>query len=128
MGRRLEVDAPAELTLSGDRLRLEQALGNLVQNALRHGGGCVRLCARHVDGRTELGVSDEGAGLPEPFIAHAFDRFSRADQAHGGGGAGLGLAIVDAIARAHHGTARAANGERTEVWLSLPQHLYTEVE
>jgi signal transduction histidine kinase len=48
--------------------------------------------------------------------------FSRADECHSGGGAGLGLAIVDAIARAHGGTASASNGaaQRTEVSLTLP--------
>jgi signal transduction histidine kinase len=120
-GRQLELDAFGELTLSGDRLRLEQALGNLVENALRHGGGCVHLDARLLDRRIELRVSDEGSGFPDCLVGRAFDRFSRAEDAHSGSGAGLGLAIVDAIARAHGGTASAANGRRTEVWLSLPQ-------
>ncbi|MEA2422334.1 MAG: hypothetical protein QOF55_1433 [Thermoleophilaceae bacterium] len=123
-GRRLEVDAAEHLTLSGDRLRLEQALGNLVENALRHGDGCVRVEALELDGRVRLRVSDEGPGFPDTFVARAFDRFTRADDAHSGGGAGLGLAIVDAIARAHGGTASVANGasrERTEVTLDLPQ-------
>jgi signal transduction histidine kinase len=121
-GRRLEADSSDGLTISGDRLRLEQALGNLVENALRHGAGCIRLEARQADGRVRLGVSDEGPGFPEPFVGQAFDRFSRADTAHGGGGAGLGLAIVDAIARAHGGTARVLDGGsgRTEVALDLP--------
>ena len=56
-----------------------------------------------------LRVSDEGAGFPDDFLPHAFERFSRADVARAGGGAGLGLAIVDAIARAHGGTATAKN-------------------
>jgi signal transduction histidine kinase len=123
-GRRLEVDATEHLTLSGDRLRLEQALGNLVENALRHGNGSVRVEALELDDRVRLRVSDEGPGFPDTFVARAFDRFTRADDAHSGGGAGLGLAIVDAIARAHGGTASVANGasrERTEVTLDLPQ-------
>ncbi|MEA2457966.1 MAG: hypothetical protein QOC95_938, partial [Thermoleophilaceae bacterium] len=123
-GRRLEVDAAEHLTLSGDRLRLEQALGNLVENALRHGNGSVRVEALELDDRVRLRVSDEGPGFPDTFVARAFDRFTRADDAHSGGGAGLGLAIVDAIARAHGGTASVANGasrERTEVTLDLPQ-------
>jgi signal transduction histidine kinase len=121
-GRRLEADSSDGLTISGDRLRLEQALGNLVENALRHGAGCIRLEARQADGQVRLAVSDQGPGFPEPFVGQAFDRFSRADTAHGGGGAGLGLAIVDAIARAHGGTASVLNGGsgRTEVALDLP--------
>src|SRR5207247_7667240 len=120
-GRPLEVDAPAGLRFTGDRLRLEQALGNLVENALRHGDGAVRVEARAVDGRVQLTVSDEGPGFPDAFADRAFDRFTRADPAHSGAGAGLGLAIVDAIARAHGGTASIANGagRRTEVSISL---------
>jgi signal transduction histidine kinase len=116
-GRALEVDTPAELTFSGDRLRLEQALGNLVENALRHGAGAVRLEARAVDGRVELHVRDEGAGLPPEFVPRAFQRFSRLEESRTSGGAGLGLAIVDAIAEAHGGSARA---EGADVWISVP--------
>ena len=69
-----------------------------------------------------LRVSDEGPGFPDDFLPHAFDRFSRADVARAGGGAGLGLAIVDAIARAHGGTATAKNsaGGGASVTLSVP--------
>jgi two-component system, OmpR family, sensor kinase len=117
-GRALELEVDGELVFSGDRLRLEQALGNLVENALRHGDGRIRVEARERGGRVELRVSDQGDGFPDSFVEHAFDRFSRADPAHGGGGAGLGLAIVDAIARAHGGSASVRG--RTVVTLDLP--------
>ena len=122
--RPLEVSAPADLRLTGDRRRLEQALGNLVDNALRHGLGTVRLQAQAHDGVVALAVSDEGAGFAPEFLPHAFERFSRADAARSGGGVGLGLAIVDAIARAHHGRATAANreGAGAIVTVSLPVH------
>jgi signal transduction histidine kinase len=122
-GRPLEVEAPAELELKGDRIRLEQALGNLVENALRHGGGEVRLSARRAPGRTvELHVTDRGTGFGEEFVVRAFDRFTRADEGRSGGGAGLGLAIVDAIARAHEGASGArSEGGLTDVWVALPQ-------
>jgi len=55
-------------------------------------------------------VSDQGAGFPTDFLPRAFDRFSRPDSSRSGGGAVLGLALVDAIVRAHGGTAVAANG------------------
>jgi signal transduction histidine kinase len=116
-GRPLQVDAPAELAFTGDRLRLEQALGNLVENALRHGEGAVRVEACPVDGQVELHVRDEGAGLSAEFAPRAFQRFSRADESRTSGGAGLGLAIVDAIAQAHGGSARA---EGADVWISVP--------
>jgi two-component system, OmpR family, sensor kinase len=108
-GRTLEVVVHEDATFTGDRLRLEQALGNLVDNALRHGAGTVALTATGRDGRVELGVTDEGAGFPDDFLPHAFERFSRVDVARGTAGAGLGLAIADAIARAHGGSAHAAN-------------------
>ena len=102
--------------------RLDQALGNLVDNALRHGAGTVRLEGAVEDGTLELRVSDDGAGFPQDFLPHAFERFSRVDVARTGGGTGLGLAIVDAIARAHGGAAAAANrpGGGAEVTLTLP--------
>ena len=105
-GRALAVAAPAGLALRGDPLRLEQALGNLVDNALRHGAGAVTLSARAVDGGVELAVADAGAGFDPAFARRAFERFSRADPARGRGGSGLGLAIVRAIAEAHGGSAR----------------------
>jgi two-component system OmpR family sensor kinase len=108
--------------LSADRLRLEQAVGNLVDNALRHGGRDVVLRAARRNGSVELHVLDDGAGFPPAFLDHAFERFTRADQARGGDGAGLGLAIVDTVARAHGGSAHAENRESggADVWISLP--------
>ncbi len=107
-GRTLEVDAEA-FSLEGDRLRLEQALGNLVDNALRYGAGTVHLEAARRNGEVELRVADEGLGFAPELMPVAFDRFTRRDEARGDGAAGLGLAIVAAIARAHGGSARAAN-------------------
>ena len=108
--------------LDGDRLRLEQALANLVDNAVRHGGGRASLRAGKRNGSIELHVLDRGTGFPPAFVEHAFERFSRADEGRGGDGAGLGLAIVDTIARAHGGRARAANREKggADVWIELP--------
>jgi two-component system, OmpR family, sensor kinase len=79
----------------------------------------VRIEAERRDGHTELRVSDEGEGFPPEFLPRAFERFARADDARGRGAAGLGLAIVDAVARAHGGTARAANGAVTGAVVSL---------
>jgi two-component system OmpR family sensor kinase len=120
-GRPLETEADGVLELSADRLRTEQALGNLVENALRHGRGRIALVARRQDGHVELHVLDEGPGFSVDIIDHAFEPFRRADPARSGPGAGLGLAIVDVIAHAHGGTARAANRDGgADAWLELP--------
>jgi heavy metal sensor kinase len=121
-GRAIEVGAPVDLALDGDATRLEQALGNVVDNALAHGGGTVRMSATRRNGQVELRVSDEGSGFPGEFLPNAFDRFSRADTARSGGGTGLGLAIASAIAEAHGGSAHAENrdGAGADVWLELP--------
>jgi signal transduction histidine kinase len=109
---------PAGLELRADRLRLEQALGNLLANAVAHGEEPVRLRAEARDGSIELHVEDSGQGLPADFAGRAFERFSRADSARTGAGAGLGLAIVDAVARAHGGSAGASGAD---FWISLPR-------
>jgi signal transduction histidine kinase len=118
-GRALHIDAPEPVSIRGDRIRLEQALGNLVDNAIRHGAGSIRLSATRAPDTIELHVADEGAGFPPDFLEHAFERFSRAGTGHLG--AGLGLAIVQAIAEAHGGTAHAQNRPEggADVWLEL---------
>jgi two-component system OmpR family sensor kinase len=121
-GRPLEVEQADGLSVDADRLRLEQALGNLIDNALRHGEGPIRLSVRHDDLGVELHVSDAGQGFPPQFLGNAFERFSRPDTARAGTGTGLGLAIVEAIAEAHGGTARAANQDSggADVWIVIP--------
>jgi two-component system, OmpR family, sensor kinase len=122
-GRSLELQADDRLELSVDRLRAEQALGNLVENALRHGSGRILLQARRQGGRVELHVRDEGPGFEPDFLERAFEPFTRGDPARVGPGAGLGLAIVDVIARAHGGAAHAANRDGgADAWLALPDH------
>ena len=127
-GRFVEVERGSGAELEGDRERLQQALGNLVDNALRHGTGDVRLHAVERDGLVELHVTDRG-GFDERFLPSAFERFTRADDARTGEGTGLGLAIVDAIARAHGGSAHAANlpGGGADVWITAPR-LLNEVD
>jgi two-component system, OmpR family, sensor kinase len=123
-GRSLVIEPSDGLTVEGDRLRLEQALTNLVENAIEHGGGEVTVRASKEDGGVAIHVEDRGPGFGQDFIGRAFERFSRADPARGGdGGTGLGLAIVEAIARAHRGSAHAANrdGSGADVWIVLPR-------
>ncbi len=122
LGRSLNIDAPPGTTVRADRLRLEQALGNLVDNALREGQGAVNVHARTVNGTTEFTVTDEGTGFPDDLLPTVFERFTRADGVRANGTTGLGLAIVQAIATAHGGSVTAANrpGAGAQVTLSLP--------
>jgi two-component system, OmpR family, sensor kinase len=119
--RSLESGVDDALVVSVDRLRAEQALGNLLENALRHGGGSIRMQARAQDGRVELHVLDEGPGFPPAFLERAFEPFARGDPSRSGAGSGLGLAIVDVIARAHGGSAHVANVDGgADAWIELP--------
>jgi signal transduction histidine kinase len=119
-GRTIEVRAPEGVDVSADPLRLRQAVGNLVDNALRHGSGPVVLDAAPVNGVVELRVSDGGPGFPDDLADRAFERFTRGDAARTRGGAGLGLAIVRAIAEAHGGSADVEAGAPTTVRIRLP--------
>jgi two-component system, OmpR family, sensor kinase len=121
-GQEVEV-RPARAFVDADPLRVEQALANLVENALSHGGGAIDLFAVERDDVVELHVADAGRGFPDGFLDRAFDRFSRADEARSAGGSGLGLSIVALIAQAHGGSAGASNRPEggADVWLSLPR-------
>jgi len=120
-GRRIVVDADDDQQMRADPVRLRQALGNLVDNALRHGDGEIVLRAQRNDGRIDLDVIDGGAGFTPEFAPHAFERFARSDRARTSGGAGLGLAIVLAVAEAHGGGAQILTGPLAgvRVWFPL---------
>lgn len=96
-----------ELELRADRERVLQALANLVQNALRHARGTpeIALSAQRVGDRLELTCRDRGPGVAPEALSKLFDPFWQGTQKRGG--AGLGLAIVRGIARAHGGDVRA---------------------
>jgi signal transduction histidine kinase len=120
-GRPLQAQPAPGVELHADPARVEQALANLVDNALTYGDGPVVLSARADNGTVELHVRDEGAGFPDEFLPRAFERFTRADEARTRGGTGLGLAIAAAVAGAHGGTAHARNVPGgTDVWIALP--------
>jgi signal transduction histidine kinase len=122
-GREIVVDASDSESAELDPLRIEQALGNLIENALRHGGGEVRLSARRDNGATVFEVSDQGPGFPDGFESRAFERFTRADDGRTGGGAGLGLAIARAIAVAHGGEVEISDSgaAATTLRITLPR-------
>ncbi|MET9687899.1 ATP-binding protein [Streptomyces sp. NPDC006514] len=105
----LRLDAQAPVPASGDPARLERALANLVDNALRYARAEVVVRAAAHDGWAVLEVTDDGPGIPEADRDRVFERFVRldADRGRASGGTGLGLAIAREIARAHGGDVRA---------------------
>jgi two-component system, OmpR family, sensor kinase len=111
-GRSLTLLDGSDAWVEADPTRLEQAIGNLVDNALVHGAGPIVLFVEPEGEEVALHVADSGPGLPDAFAPRALDRFSRADEARGAGGAGLGLAIVDLIARGHGGRVELGRNDR----------------
>ena len=118
-GRPIRIESDPDLVIHADPVRLRQALGNLVDNALRHGEGEIFLDARRADGWIEIDVSDEGPGFPPDFAGRAFERFARGDKSRPTEGVGLGLAIVQAIAETHGGTAAIVDDHRATVRIRL---------
>jgi signal transduction histidine kinase len=113
-----------ESTFHADEGRLLQALGNLIDNALKFtpGGGTVRVtAARAGNDAVRIGVIDTGPGMDGAQVAHVFDRFWQARRGDRRG-AGLGLAITRGIVDAHGGRLwlESAPGRGTEAWLELP--------
>lgn len=121
-GIRLRTASTSGATARADPVRLRQAIGNLVANAIRHTplGGTVELHAAH----GEIEVIDTGEGIPAPELPHVFDRFRRVDPSPNRetGGSGLGLAIVRQIVEAHGGTVSLTSepGVRTVARIVLP--------
>ena len=119
-GRGIRVESGPDLLMHADPVRVRQALGNLVENALRHGDGEIVLVARSSAGGIEIDVSDEGVGFPPDLAARAFERFARGDRTRTNEGIGLGLAIVQAIAEAHGGRAAVLVTAPTTLRIWLP--------
>lgn len=114
------------LVVQGDAGRLDQILGNLVSNALRHtpAGGQVSLRAKRKDNQVCLVVEDTGTGIPAEELPFIFDRFWRGDRARshsGGAGSGLGLAIARQLVQAQGGTIKAESeiGRGTKITIEL---------
>jgi signal transduction histidine kinase len=89
----------SRVIVPGDRGRLERILGNLVGNALQHGGRGVSVTIEKVNGEARLEVADSGPGIAQEHLPHVFDRFYKADRSRSGAGSGLGLAIARENAR-----------------------------
>jgi signal transduction histidine kinase len=125
----LQVDVPHEpMSLRGDPVRLTQALGNLLENALKYAGGrgSIRITVQPDRQRRqyENAVEDSGPGIGTEDLPRVFERYYRVEGRTGGGpgGMGLGLAIARGIARAHDGdlVAESVPGEGARFVLRLP--------
>ena len=119
------IDVPAGTRACVDPDRIRQAIDNLLGNALRFApaGSVIVIAARKNGPDLCIEVRDDGPGFPDGFLPHAFERFRRPDtgRSRDDGGAGLGLAIVQAICAAHGGRATARNkpggGAVVSLWL-----------
>lgn len=108
-----ELSCPASLDLVGDCDMLQQAIANLLDNAIKFApdGGVVRLSARFDATSIEIHVSDNGPGIPQADRARATERFYRTEAARNTPGTGLGLALVVAIAQLHNGRLRLQDNQ-----------------
>jgi two-component system, chemotaxis family, CheB/CheR fusion protein len=124
------VEYPAEpVYVFGDPVRLEQAITNLVNNAVKYTdpGGKVRLLLKKQDGRAIIKCSDTGIGIAKEMLPKVFNLFVQSDVSYGRdrGGLGIGLALVRQIAELHNGEVVAASaglGQGSEFTLRLPLH------
>lgn len=111
-----------EIRIDGDAVLVRQAISNLVDNALEHTprGGTVAVSVAGRDSACAIAVSDTGPGFDAALLPRAFEPFTHGDGRRGG--AGLGLAIVRAVAEAHGGTVTASNrdGGGALVVLKIP--------
>jgi signal transduction histidine kinase len=125
-GARLEFDRPDRpAPLFGHRQLLAQAISNLVENAIRYGsaGGVIQVRVRPGERRIRIEVGDRGPGIPPDRRAEARRRFGRLDSSRSAEGAGLGLALAEAIAHLHDGQlVLEDNGPGLLTILDLPVH------
>jgi signal transduction histidine kinase len=123
-GARIECQAPA-VQIRADPMRLRQALDNLLDNAICHGpdaGGLIRVEAAVSGQVATVTIENAGPGFDDELLLRAFEPFVRGGDAERHPGAGLGLAIVRAVAQAHGGSATAENvpgGARLTMTLAL---------
>ena len=118
----VDVGVEPTMTLSADPVRLKRILGNLVDNAIVHGGGTVRVRARAHGDRILVDVTDDGPGIGFDELDKIFDRFHKSDRSRATGGSGLGLAIARQYARSHGGSITVHNepGHGACFTLTLP--------
>ena len=123
----LAVACPTEVTAPINAALLEQAVGNLLDNAIKFSANGTRILAsgRLTGNEVEIQVTDQGPGIEQKHLPRLFERFYRVDQARSRtlGGTGLGLAIVKHIALAHRGTVTVASepGKGSTFTIRIPR-------
>jgi two-component system, OmpR family, phosphate regulon sensor histidine kinase PhoR len=124
-GRALSVEATRGLIVPVAARLLEVVIGNVVDNALSHGGegAAVSVTVRGLAGEVEIAVTDTGLGIAPQHLPHVFERFYRGDASRAGPGTGLGLAVVKHVVEVHGGrvSADSAPGQGTTVRIVLPE-------
>lgn len=110
-GAEVELGPIADVVAVVDPERITQAILQLAQNAVTHGGGRLMIGCRTADADVEFWVRDHGPGVPDATKTDVFDRFHRGADTAGRSGSGLGLNIVKVIAAAHGGTAHVADAQ-----------------
>jgi two-component system sensor histidine kinase MtrB len=123
----VEIEGPEHLVVQTDKARLERVVGNLVENAVVHGGEGVRILIETDNGVPSITVADRGRGMDQDEISRIFDRFWRGDasrQRDGRVGAGLGLSIARENAKLIGADLKvvSAPGEGTRFEVHLPRH------
>ena len=111
-GATLTFVSSGDLTVAGDPLLLAQAIGNLIDNALKYAqekGAITVQAVQRSDGITEVSVSDDGPGIPDDEKPKVTERFYRGDASRGTEGVGLGLSLVAAVAKLHGGMLELAD-------------------
>lgn len=123
-GIKLLVAAPERVDVLGDRGKLQQAVTNLLDNAIKYtkSGGTISVSVARQGGEALIVVEDTGVGISEEDLPHIFERFYRADRSRSKPGNGLGLGLVQGIARMHRGRAEARSvlGRGTTFRIYLP--------
>jgi signal transduction histidine kinase len=114
-GRNLKVRVPERLLARVTPARIREAVGALLENALRHGGGTVTLAARATDLGLQIEVADAGAGVPEELVPHVFDRGVSV-----GSSTGLGLALARALVEADGGRLELSRARPPVFTIFLP--------
>ena len=119
----IRLTAPSGIIARVDKFRLDEAIGNVISNAIKYGPGKpITVDLKAKDGKATLVVQDRGIGIPPDDLSRVFGRFERTTISHNYGGLGLGLYIANQVIEQHEGSIRAENrsGGGVRIVIELP--------